>query len=170
MLIDIPHYGLLLGTGSQEREKPMSRPQTVPKAAKLSKVDVVKTHIEVENQHDMDAMLATLVDEDPVREEVAGKTYRGRAAVAERYRALWDAFPDFTVTPQLFVEDEKTVAMEAIYTGTHRGVFNGYQPTGKSFRLKIIVMFKFDGDQIASESIYLDYAGQLRQLGITDLA
>lgn len=148
----------------------MSRLQTVPQTAKLSKVDVVKTHIEVENQHDMDAMLATLVDEDPVREEVAGKTYRGRAAVAERYRALWDAFPDFTVTPQLFVEDEKTVAMEAIYTGTHRGVFNGYQPTGKSFRLKIIVMFKFDGDQIASESIYLDYAGQLRQLGITDLA
>jgi hypothetical protein len=27
-----------------------------------------------------------------------------------------------------------------------------------------------DGDQTASESIYLDYAGQLRQLGIADLA
>jgi len=135
----------------------------------MSKVDVVKTHIEVENQHDMEAMLATLVDDDPVREEIAGKTYRGRDAVAGRYRALWDAFPDFTVTPQLFVEDEKTVAMEAIYTGTHRGVFNGYAPRGKSFRLKIVVMFKFEGRQIASESIYLDYAGQLRQLELADL-
>jgi steroid delta-isomerase-like uncharacterized protein len=148
----------------------MSTLQTVPRTATLSKVDVVKTHIEVENQHDMEAMLATLVDDDPVREEVAGKTYRGRDAVAGRYQALWDAFPDFTVTPQLFVENENTVAVEAIYTGTHRGMFNGYQPTGKSFKLKIIVMFKFDGDQIASESIYLDYAGQLRQLGIADLA
>jgi steroid delta-isomerase-like uncharacterized protein len=148
----------------------MARLQTLSQPETMSKVDVVKTHIEVENRHDMEAMLATLVDEDPVREEVAGKTFRGRDAVAGRYRALWDAFPDFTVTPQLFVEDEKTVAMEAIYTGTHRGVFNGYQPTGKSFRLKIIVMFKFDGDRIASESIYLDYAGQLRQLGIADLA
>jgi len=136
----------------------------------ISKIDVVKTHIEVENQHDMEAMLATLVDDDPVREEIAGKTFRGRDAVAGRYRALWEAFPDFTVTPQLFVEDDKTVAMEAIYTGTHRGVFNGYAPRGKSFRLKIVVMFKFKGYQIASESIYLDYAGQLRQLGLADLA
>jgi steroid delta-isomerase-like uncharacterized protein len=136
----------------------------------MSKIDVVKTHIEVENRHDMQAMLATLVDDDPVREEVAGKTYRGRDAVAERYRALWEAFPDFTITPQLFVEDDKTVAMEAIYTGTHRGVFSGYAPGGKSFRLKIVVMFKFKGYQIASESIYLDYAGQLRQLGLVDLA
>jgi steroid delta-isomerase-like uncharacterized protein len=148
----------------------MSGVQTIAKSQTTSKVDVVKTHIEVENQHDMQAMLATLVDEDPVREEIAGKTYRGRDAVAGRYRALWDAFPDFTVTPQLFVEDGKSVAMEAVYTGTHRGVFNGYQPTGKSFRLKIVVMFKFDGDQIASESIYLDYASQLRQLGIANLA
>ena len=105
-----------------------------------------------------------------MREEVAGRTYRGREAVAGRYRALWEAFPDFTVTPQLFVENEKTVAMEAIYTGTHRGVFNGYAPRGKSFRLKIVVMFKFEGSQIASESIYLDYAGQLRQLELVDLA
>jgi steroid delta-isomerase-like uncharacterized protein len=148
----------------------MLKVQTVAKSQTISKVDVVKTHIEVENQHDMEAMLATLVDEDPVREEIAGKTYRGRDAVAGRYRALWDAFPDFTVTPELFVEDEKSGAMEAMYTGTHRGVFNGYQPTGKSFRLKIVVMFKFDGAQIASESIYLDYASQLRQLGIANLA
>src|SRR6266487_4186569 len=121
----------------------MSSVQTVSKPRAMSKVEVVKTHIEVENQHDMQAMLATLVDDDPVREEVAGKTYRGREAVAGRYRALWEAFPDFTVTPQLFVEDEKTVAMEAIYTGTHRGVFNGHPPRGKSFHLKIVVIFKF---------------------------
>jgi len=148
----------------------VSNAQAVSPSRAISKIDVVKTHIEVENQHDMEAMLATLVDDDPVREEIAGKTFRGRDAVAGRYRALWEAFPDFTVTPQLFVEDDKTVAMEAIYTGTHRGVFNGYAPRGKSFRLKIVVMFKFKGYQIASESIYLDYAGQLRQLGLADLA
>jgi steroid delta-isomerase-like uncharacterized protein len=147
----------------------ISAAQTLPNSSSMSKVDVVKTHIEVENQHDMDAMLATLVDDDPVREEVAGKTYRGRDAVAGRYRALWDAFPDFTVTPQLLMEDENAVAMEAIYTGTHRGIFNGHPPSGKSFRLKIVVMFKFEGDHIASESIYLDYASQLRQLAIADL-
>src|SRR5262245_44295353 len=106
-------------------------------------VDMVKTHIEVENQHDMQAMLATLVDDDPVRDEVAGKVYRGSQEVAARYRALWDAFPDFNVAPQHFTVDETKVVMEAIYTGTHRGVFNGHPPSGRSFRLRIVVIFDF---------------------------
>lgn len=142
---------------------------SVDAAAVSARIEMVKTHIEVENKHDMAAMLATLVDEDPVREEIAGKTYRGQKDVAARYQALWDAFPDFTVSPVSFTENSKTVAMEAIYTGTHRGIFNGHSPTGKSFKLRIVVVFHFSGREIASESIYLDYASQLRQLGIADL-
>ena len=133
------------------------------------KVDIVKTHFAVENQHDMQAMLDTLRDEDPIREEIAGKTYRGQKDVEKRYRELWDAFPDFHVNPYAFTENEKTVAAEAIYTGTHKGTYNGFPATGKSFKLKIIVVFHFetpDAPKITSESIYLDYASQLRQLGL----
>ncbi len=132
-------------------------------------VSVVKEHFAVENQHDMDAMLATMRDEEPIREEIAGATYRGREDVAARYRALWTAFPDFTVNPVGFTESDACVAAEAIFTGTHRGVFNGFAPTGRSFRLPIVVVFRFDGTKIASESIYLDYASQLRQLGLLEL-
>jgi len=135
----------------------------------MNKVDVVKTHFQVENLHDMDAMLATLRDEDPIREEIAGKTYRGREDVAKRYRDLWDAFPDFNVDPVAFTENETSVAAEAVYTGTHKGIYNGFAPTGRTFKLKIVVVFHFeapDSPKIASESIYLDYASQLRQLGL----
>lgn len=135
----------------------------------MSKVDIVKKHFAVENQHDMQAMLDTLRDEDPIREEIAGKTYRGQADVERRYRELWDAFPDFNVEPYAFTENEKTVAAEAIFTGTHRGTFNGFAATGKSFKLKIVVVFHFESPtspKITSESIYLDSASQLRQLGL----
>jgi steroid delta-isomerase-like uncharacterized protein len=135
----------------------------------MSKVDIVKKHFAVENQHDMQAMLDTLRDEDPIREEIAGKTFRGQADVERRYRELWDAFPDFHVEPYAFTENEKTVAAEAIYTGTHRGAFSGFPPTGKSFKLKIVVVFHFESPtspKITSESIYLDSASQLRQLGL----
>lgn len=142
----------------------------MPELPKLSrKIEIVRTHFEVENIHDMDAMLATLRDEDPIREEIAGKTYRGQKDVAARYRELWDAFPDFNVNPVAFTENDRSVAAEAIYTGTHKGVFNGFAPTGKSFKLKIVVVFHFeapDSPKITSESIYLDYASQLRQLGL----
>lgn len=133
------------------------------------KVDIVKTHFTVENEHNMRAMLDTLRDEDPIREEIAGKTYRGREAVEKRYRELWDAFPDFHVDPYAFTENETSVAAEAIYTGTHKGTFNGFAPTGKSFKLKIVVVFHFespDSPKMTSESIYLDSASQLRQLGL----
>ena len=135
----------------------------------MDKVAIVRTHFEVENQHDMAAMLATLRDEDPIREEIAGKTYRGQKDVADRYRQLWDAFPDFNVTPTGFTENDTTVVAEAVYTGTHKGTFNGFAPTGRSFKLNIVVVFRFEtstSDKITSESIYLDYASQLRQLGL----
>lgn len=138
----------------------------------MSKVEIVRTHFAVENEHDMGAMLATLRDEDPVREEIAGKTYRGQKDVAQRYRDLWDAFPDFKVTPVAFTENDKTVVAQAIYTGTHKGTFNGFTPTGKSFKLPIVVVFNFDSptsQKITSESIYLDYASQLRQLGLAKI-
>lgn len=135
----------------------------------MRKVDIVRKHFEVENKHDMEAMLATLRDEDPIREEIAGKTYRGQRDVAARYRELWDAFPDFNVRPTGFTESELTVAAEAIYTGTHKGVFSGHAPTGKRFELKIVVVFRFDAPnspKITSESIYLNSASQLQQLGL----
>ena len=128
------------------------------------KSDIVRRHFELENQHDMVAMLATMSDEEPVREEVAGSTYRGRDAVAGRYRELWNAFPDFNVDPQNFIEGEHDVAVEAIFTGTHLGRFNGFAPTLRRFRIPILVVFRFNGNKIASETIYLDYASQLRQL------
>lgn len=134
----------------------------------MSKKDHVKEHIEVENQQDMDAMVATLAEEDPVRDEVAGKKYVGREAVAQRYADLWVAFPDFHVEVTNLHEIDDIVVMEANFSGTMKGVFNGHQPTGKHFKLRLVNIFGFDGDKIASETIFLDYAGQLRQLGISD--
>jgi steroid delta-isomerase-like uncharacterized protein len=114
----------------------------------------------------MEAMLATLVDHDPIRDEVHNRVYRGREEVAARYRELWTAFPDFTVIPTRLVEGEDTVMIEADYSGTHRGTYNGVPGTGKSFKVRIVVVFSFRGDRIASESIYMDLSSQLRQLGL----
>lgn len=136
-----------------------------------AKEAIVRRHFAVENEHDMAAMLATLRDEDPIREEVAGKTYKGQRDVAARYQELWDAFPDFTVSPQAFTESERTVVAQAIFTGTHKGTYNGFAPTGRSFKVKIVVVFNFeraDSDKITSESIYMDTASLLRQLGLDE--
>lgn len=129
----------------------------------------VREHIEAENRHDMEAMLATLAGEDPVRDEVAGRVYRGTEDVAWRYAQLWQAFPDFNVTPVELLESDGACTMLADYTGTHKGDYLGFAPTGRRFALRIAVVFRFLDGEIASETIYADLAGQLRQLGLLDL-
>lgn len=130
------------------------------------RVKLIEQHIEVENRHLMEEMLATLSDEDPVRDEAAGKVYEGRDAVAGRYAELWQSFPDFNVRPVRFTEENGVVVMEAIYSGTHKGVYLGMPGTGKSFSIRLINVFEFKGDRILRENIYIDLASQLRQLGI----
>ena len=103
-----------------------------------SKSAIVAHHVEVENQHDMEAMLATLVNDNAVRDEVTGKAYRGVEAVAGRYAELWQAFPDFTATITQLIEKDDDVVMAADFTGTHRGAYKGHEPTGRAFNVRLV--------------------------------
>jgi steroid delta-isomerase-like uncharacterized protein len=131
-------------------------------------IDCVLQHLAVENQHEMDAMLATLYGEDSCRDEAAGKCYVGRKAVADRYGA---AFPNFNVFPRRLIEAPDCVVMLADYSGTHRGPyatlnFGDLAPTGKSFNVRLVNIIDFNGDKISRETIFMDAASQLKQLGL----
>jgi steroid delta-isomerase-like uncharacterized protein len=132
-------------------------------------IDCVLQHLAVENQHDMDAMLATLDGENSIRDEVAGICYQGNKEVAGRYGALWKAFPDFNVFPRRLIEGPDCVVMLADYSGTHNGPystlnFGEIAPTGKKFNVKIVNIIDFNGDKITRETIFMDVATQLKQL------
>lgn len=139
-------------------------------AAMNAKIDFVLEHLAVENRHDMDAMLATLSDEDPVRDEVSNKCYRGLKAVADRYGELWHSFPDFHVFPRRLIESADTVTMLADYSGTHLGnyssSFGAFEPTKKTFKVRIVNVIDFKHDKILKETIFMDVLSQLRQLGL----
>ena len=136
-----------------------------PSNKALQNIEMVKTHARVENLHDIDATMKTL-EENCFRDEVAGKRYEGAKAVGDRYVKLWETFPDFTVTPVNLIGSEDHVVMQANYTGTHRGTYMGAQGTGKKFEVRIAVVFPFDENGIRGETIYMDLASQLRQLGL----
>jgi steroid delta-isomerase-like uncharacterized protein len=135
-----------------------------------TKIDVVLEHLAVENQHNMEAMLATLDSNNPIRDEVAGNCYVGTTEVANRYAELWKSFPDFNVFPRRLIEQHNSVVMLADYSGTHHGTLRNSQgefaPTGRSFNVRIVNVIDFIGDRISRETIYMDAVGQLKQLGI----
>jgi steroid delta-isomerase-like uncharacterized protein len=130
------------------------------------RINAVLEHVAVENRHDMAAMLATLDGSAPVRDEVAGKCYRGLREVEQRYADLWKAFPDFTVVPRQLIEEGNMVVMLADYSGTHLGTYGNAPPTGKAFKVRIANCIEFNGDKIVSETIFMDSNSQLKQLGL----
>ena len=150
------------------KQRPFRLPATRLGRVSMSvRSNVVLQHVAVENQHDMEAMLATLDVESPVRDEVAGKCYEGVEAVKQRYTELWTAFPDFRVFPRQLIEEGNTIVMLADYSGTHRGQYGDAAPTGKSFNVRIANFIDFNGDKIVRETIFMDLASQSRQLGLS---
>ncbi len=69
----------------------------------------------------------------------------------------------------MHVADDDSIVSEFDLLGTSTGEFLGMAPTGKSFRVPVIAVFTFDGDQITNERVYLDTASLLRQIGREEL-
>ncbi len=59
-----------------------------------------------------------------------------------------------------------SVVMIADYSGTHKTTIRNsmgvFEPTGKSFDVKIVNVIDFIGDKISRETIYMDLLGQWR--------
>ena len=80
--------------------------------------------------------------------------------------ALRTAFPDlnFTITDQ-FAEGEKVVT-HYIVQGTHKGLFEGITPTGKSFKVSAIDIDYIRNGRVSECWSNLDELSLLRQLGV----
>ena len=91
---------------------------------------------------------------------------RGAEGAKNFVRALRTAFPDlkFTITDQ-FAEGEKVVT-HYIVEGTHKGLFEGIPPTGKSFKVSAIDIDYITNGKVSECWSNLDELSLLRQLGV----
>jgi steroid delta-isomerase-like uncharacterized protein len=129
------------------------------------RLEVVRRHMQSENELDFDATLATF--DHPRYELVAtGKVYDGPDEVAGYYRASRQAFPDQRNDNVVLTSGEDTVVAEFDLVGTHLGALGGLPPTGRAFRCRMCALFLFPegGDRIVGERVYFDQGTILRQL------
>ena len=127
---------------------------------------VLEDHLEAESSHDMDRVLDGFTDD--CFNDIAGfpERFVGPEKVAERYRLLWQAFPDFNVQIHRFLSaDEDCIVTENQWTGTHRGPFFGIPPTGRRVRIRSLVAWHFRGDKIWGETVFFDVGSIVNQLG-----
>lgn len=127
----------------------------------------VMAHVEVENAHDLDAVMATFGQKGFYDDAPWGERHEGLAAVRDYYGALFRAAPDLHIHVVNALDAGDAVVLEVRLTGTQTGWWRGLPATGRRFDLPLCAVFTFDeANALAGERIYYDRATVLRQLGV----
>ena len=125
-----------------------------------------KRRIEVQNSHDIPAMLALYTDDCILESPTAGSPVRGAAGIENVHRAWMTGFPDMVFTSKELLIDGDRVAQVMEATGTDAGGFMGLAPTGKTFRTPIVSIYTLKDGKIQHERRIYDFTGLLIQIGV----
>jgi predicted ester cyclase len=93
-------------------------------------------------------------------------TPRGPAGTKAKLGAFIEGFPDLKLTFEAEAVEGDLVAGRGYITGTHRGVFNGIAPTGKSVKVPFMDFWRFENGRVAEYWGRPDLLGLLQQLGV----
>jgi steroid delta-isomerase-like uncharacterized protein len=80
------------------------------------------------------------------------------------FAARLAAMPDLVVEIEAVVADQSKVAASFVYRGTHRGVYFGVPPTGKTLRFTSCDIFSIRDGKLAEHWGMGDIAGVMAQL------
>ena len=132
-----------------------------------SRLKLVEEHIQCENTHDLDGILATFGPDARYDDEPWDDHRVGRDEVHLYYKELLAAAADFRIEVQNRYMADEAVILEVTISGTHTGDWRGLPATGNKVSFPLCGIFTFDSaDRIFGERIYYDRAGVFRQLGI----
>jgi limonene-1,2-epoxide hydrolase len=135
------------------------------------RIQTVRDHMALECVHDWDGVIATF--RHPRYEMYGpGTVFDGEEQVRGYFKASRTPFPDQGNEIIAIAHDGNTVLVEFWLTGTHLGPLKlgprVIEPTGKSFRVRMIATFEFPPgeDRIICERPYYDQGAVLRALGL----
>jgi len=136
---------------------------TPDESLRAKREEIVRRHMQAENEHDFDAVIATFAH--PRYELVATEqTHDGETAVREYFRVSRTAFPDQRNELISLRHADDAVIVELWLLGTHRGPLGGLAPTGRAFKSRMAAFFVFEGACLVCERVYFDPGSILRQL------
>ena len=126
--------------------------------------NLLKQWIEAENSHDVEKVLPLLTDDIVIEDVTFGVIMKGKDDIKKIYPTLFTAAPDFKLEPKAWVTDDKSFAMEIVYSGTQKGDFPGLPATGKRFSIKTCSFGEFENGKIKGRRDYWDLVTLREQL------
>jgi predicted ester cyclase len=131
--------------------------------------DLLEQNVKSWNDHRQEDWVGSFSDE--ARMSAPGGVAGTGPEMTKAMYSLWqDAFPDNQVQPVNMVEEGDTVAMEAVFEGTHTGPLRPpsgeIAATGKHVSVPFVVIFVHRDGRFTDLRLYFDQVELLTQLGI----
>jgi len=92
--------------------------------------------------------------------------FKGKAEIRAFFEDVFKGFPDFGTTEGRVFATTNIVVVEHSTTGTHRGLWQGIPPTGKSAPMPHLDVYDYAGNKIKHATTYADAGGVMIQLGV----
>ena len=146
---------------TETREQPRTGRQT-----KAAVEKVARSYFAAVAARDPDAIAAHWHAEG-VDDMVPVRVLRGPGEVAEMFRELFTAFPDYEMTVEAITADTKSAAVQWRGRGTFSGGrFQGLEPTGRSFELRGIDRLVVEHGKLVSNVAVFDGTSMARGIGM----
>jgi steroid delta-isomerase-like uncharacterized protein len=115
-------------------------------------------HRDAEAARDIEAILATFVEDCFLETHPLGLRSEGRAAVRIAYGGYFAAFPDLAPADEGGAFGDDVMVVWGTLEGTSGGEWMGVPPSGRSFAVPFANVTPFRDGLMAGESIYFDLA------------
>jgi steroid delta-isomerase-like uncharacterized protein len=130
-------------------------------------LSLFEAHREAEAARDLDAILATFVDDCFLETVPLGLRAEGKEAARVAYEGFFTAFPDLSPDDQGMAFGHDVIVVWGALRGTSGGDWLGIPPGGGSFVVPFANVAPFEDGRLAGESIYFDLATLCDQAGIS---
>lgn len=129
--------------------------------------EAVRKELEALNRQDVEGVMA-FYTEDVVFDDISlPEPLKGAEEMREFMHGMYAAFPDLHIELRSLFGEEDIVAAEYDLMGTHQGEMEGHPPTGKTFKVRALSTYEYDGSRFTKETFYWDSASMLAQLGLS---
>jgi steroid delta-isomerase-like uncharacterized protein len=131
-------------------------------------LSLFETHREAEAARDIDAILATFVEDCFLETMALGLRAEGRDAVKAAYEAQYFvAFPDLDPDDHGMAFGDDVMVVWGFLRGTSKGEWLRVPPGGGSFSVPFANVVPFKDGLMAGEAIYFDLATLCEQAGLS---
>ncbi|MFO1518908.1 MAG: ester cyclase [bacterium] len=126
-------------------------------------------HLQAENDHDLDRILATY-GEDPlvlINHQIFEGLERIKLFHEKFGFSNQGSFSEVKVEEKRRYESPDAIILELVLSGRHTGEWQGVKPTGRCFELPVCTVYLFDDkNKLSGERVYFDQALLMKELGL----